>query len=639
MTLLFLIPLFLKGKEIPKPHFIETTSNLVDCIRPVARLELNANNVRARLSTNANFFSDDQYVFPKPLSGQPQVSAIYTAGLWMGGVDRARNIKVSASSYQAQGFDYFAGPLDLNGLTDTETCRNWDKLFSVNGDVVKKHYNDLQAANNAGIPYNCDDIPDEIKFWPSQGNPYWFAKFGWELPFQHLAPFWDDNTDGIYDPCAGDFPIVDLEGCQPKNGLEALSRIPTQHIFYIFNDNGGPQTLTRSGGTLMEIAVSSFAFGTNDEFNNMTFHQYKLMNKGNELLIDFHFGLYVDPDLGCYRDDFLGYDKNREMAYVYNQDELDGINNSTSCGSVNTYGNSIPMIGFDFHKNLAIGKRFKRNADNSIVRDNDGNVILENPDNNNSNIDTIIEAKIASFIHIENGSIGFPPPATTDPLRGREEGFYNYLRGFWSDGTPLTYGGTGYNPGSTDSVSFAFPDDPSNVSGWSMCNVPQMLDGDRKFMLSSEGFTVFPGMVTSALLGIIGVLDIKLPCPDLSPLRFADDKAQNFYDNCFQIVNSTSDYIKDSSPFKNTYLFPNPTLAANKILNIKNLPSNCIIKIIGTNGQILHQYNSEDSFLYGPQQDVSSFNIESNSFSSGLFIVQILENKTQKVKSYKWIVL
>lgn len=640
LTLLIIAWISLIGKENPKQVFYpQTQSNvLAECVRPVAQINLQANNVRARLLTNANYFSEGQYIFPKPATGQVPVSAIYTSSLWMGGLDRARNIKLSAGTYQSTGYDYFSGPLDLNGLTEAEICKNWDRLFSVNGDVIKKHFNDLQSAQNAGIPYNCDNIPDEIKYWPARGNPFWGEKYNFSLPDQSLAPFWDEDTDGFYNPCNGDFPILDIEKCEPHNAFEALNRVPTQHVFSIINDAGGPQTLSGINSTQMEIKVSSFAYNTNDELNNVTFHQYKFTFLGGELLTDFHLGMYVDPDLGCYLDDFVGYDKDKRMAYIYNQDALDGINGGTSCNGTTTYGNKIPMLGFDIHKNISIAKRFKRDSNGQVILDNAGNIILENPDHVNSQMDTVIEAQIGSFIHIENGGVGNPPPATTDPQRGREDEFYNYLRGFWSDGTPLTFGGTGYTPGSTDSVRYAFPDDPSDPTGWSMCNVSAMNGGDRKFMVSSESHTIIPGTITSMLLGIVGVLDIIHPCPDLATLRFADDKAQHLFDNCFELINSTED-VKEIDLFKDVYIYPNPTLLSNNILQIANLPTNTAVSIMSIKGQILHQFKEDDTVFYGPYQAVKSFEYATNSLSSGMYIIQILDKKTGTVKSLKWIVL
>lgn len=609
-----------------------------NCVRPVAKIELIANNVRAQLSTDAVNFYAANYIFPNPDLGQIPVSAIYSSSLWMGGLDRPGNINLSAGNYPAFGSDYYSGPLDLRGVTSSETCQNWDRLFSVTGDVIKKHFSDFQSARNTGIPYDCNKIPDEIKYWPAQGNPYWQEKYNWQLPDEPLAPFWDENFDGIYTPCDGDFPIIDIENCNFGHTLDVINRVPTQHVFYVFNDNGGPQTLSGPTSIQMDIRVSSFAYSTQDELNNTTFHQYKMVNKRSDSLKSFYVGLFVDPDLGCYFDDFVGFDHESNMAYVYNQDSIDGIDEIGSCNGNSTYGNEIPMLGFSLLHSTRIFKRFKRDSNGQFILDQDGNKILEEPTIDNCRIDTLVTAKTGSFMYLENAAVGSPHTATTDPLRGREEGYYNFLKGIWSDGTPLTFGGTGYTPGSTDIVKFAFPDDPSTPGGWSMCNVTEMEGGDKKFLLSSEGYTLYPGQNLSFLYGIVGVLDVEHPCPDLSTLRFATDKASELFYNCFNITSHTED-LNQKDIFSDVYLYPNPASHTNNILHIANLPQNTTVRIMSLNGLTIQQFTDNSSLFLAPYQTVKSFEYSLVSLQSGIYVVHIMDNETGKSKSFQWIVL
>ena len=76
----------------------------------------------------------------------------------------------------------------------------------------------------------------------------------------------------------------------------------------------------------------------------MTFQRYKLINRANEDLIDCYFAMWVDPDLGCYTDDYIGCDIERSLAYTYNEDALDGQNGTSCPTGVNTYGDDIPII-------------------------------------------------------------------------------------------------------------------------------------------------------------------------------------------------------------------------------------------------------------------------------------------------------
>jgi hypothetical protein len=60
-----------------------------------------------RVEMSGNYFT--------PASASTPVSAIYGAGVWMGGVDRAGSIKVSATTYSYDGSDFYTGPLDILG--------------------------------------------------------------------------------------------------------------------------------------------------------------------------------------------------------------------------------------------------------------------------------------------------------------------------------------------------------------------------------------------------------------------------------------------------------------------------------------------------------------------------------------------
>ncbi|MBL0025901.1 MAG: hypothetical protein IPO98_13280 [Saprospiraceae bacterium] len=513
----------------------EVTGWRAACVRPTKQIEMQVNNVRARLLTGGDIWSEAQYIVPKPAPGQLPVSALYAGGVWIGGVDRAGNIKLSGVTYRSEGYDFFAGPLDLNGTTEQVQCQNWDRFFTVKGINVRNHYNNIIRFKENNIEINCDSIPEDVKYWPGQGNPYWREKYNFSLPDQPLGAYWDDDQDGVYDPCNGDFPLIDIRGCEPDNILQAKELIPDEMVFWIYNDNGGPQSLSGPQSIQMEVQVQSFAYSTNDEINDMTFYRYKLINKANEDLVDCYFSMWIDPDLGCYQDDLIGCDVSRSMAYVYNQDAVDG-SNGTSCEGTNTYGTDIPILGMDYFRGPLGPKVFKRDANGKPILDADGKKILQEPKPFTGQQDTLVELGMTSFTYAENCGIGSPPPATCDPQRGRDNGFYNYIRGLWADGTPVTFGGTGYNPGSRDTIKFAFPDEPNKTTGWSMCTVQGLPFGDRRTMQATGPLLLQPGATNELIMGVVFVPDIDYPCPDITRLKFADDIAQALFDNCFDIT-------------------------------------------------------------------------------------------------------
>ncbi len=542
IIIICLLVSFVFNVEAKKPDNIDGNKNTSDvtswraaCVRPTKQIEMQVNNVRARLLTGGDIWSEAQYIVPKPAPGQLPVSALYAGGVWIGGVDRAGNVKLSGVTYRNQGYDFFAGPLDINGTTEQVQCQNWDRFFTVAGINVRNHYNNIIKAKENNKQIDPDSIPDDVKYWPGQGNPYWREKFTFNLPDQPLGAYWDDDQDGVYDPSNGDFPVIDIRGCEPDNIGEAKELIPDEMVFWIYNDNGGPQSLSGPQSIQMEVQVQSFAYSTNDEINDMTFYRYKLINKANEDLVDCYFSMWIDPDLGCYQDDLIGCDVSRSLAYVYNQDAIDG-SNGTACEGTNTYGTEIPILGMDYFRGPLGPKVFKRDANGKIILDANGNKILLEPKPFTGQQDTLVELGMTSFTYAENCGIGSPPPATCDPQRGRENGFYNYIRGLWADGTPVTFGGTGYNPGSRDTIRYAFPDDPNRPNGWSMCTVQGLPFGDRRTMQATGPLLLQPGATNELIMGAVFVPDIDYPCPDIARLKFADDIAQALFDNCFDIT-------------------------------------------------------------------------------------------------------
>jgi hypothetical protein len=516
---------------------LELRSN---CSPGVSEIDQQINNVRARLSTGGDVWwdrNDGLYIVPKPSEGQLPVSAIFAGGVWVGGIDRSGNKKLAGVTYRSltSNFDWYPGPLDEEGATKSEDCKSWDRMFTVYATDISIHNIAFENAKAAGTPYNCDSIPNNVKYWPGKGNPYWRERFDFNLPDQSLGAFWDENEDGIYDPCDGDFPNIEIRNCGPENRSKAKELVPDEMIFWIYNDNGGPHRLTAGSAIRMEVQVQAFGYTTNDEVNDMTFQRYKLINKANEDLVDCYFAMWVDPDLGCYTDDYVGCDVERSLAYIYNEDAVDGQVGATCPDGINTYGSNVPALGIDYFRGPRGPKVFVRNPQtNAIILDASGNPVLRDPIPQTGEIDTLVELGMTSFVYTNNAGINSPPQATTDP-QARDDEFYNNLRGLWKTGDPVTFGGSGFNPGSTDTVRYAFPSDPNNPTGWSMCtaNLP---NGDRRTLQSTGPLLLQPGATNELIIGVVFAPDLDYPCPDLSRLFNADDIAQALFNNCFDIT-------------------------------------------------------------------------------------------------------
>ncbi|MBT8190964.1 MAG: hypothetical protein KJO29_11095 [Bacteroidia bacterium] len=504
-----------------------------DCTAATAQVDMDINNVRARLLTGGDVWwdlQDGKYVVPAPPvgSGIPEVSSIFAGAVWLGGRDPSGNLKVAATDYRNGGqTDFYPGPLDpVTGLTDLVFCQRWDQFFQVDGTEADKAIRDYEQAVFDGVEYEPDSIPAGVKYWPGKGNPYFNEEYGFDLPDtgQGLGSFWDEDLDGEYDPVFGDFPIIDIRGCEPENRKQAKELVPDQMMFWIYNDAGGPHSLTQGTEIQMEVQVQAFAYATNDEINDMTFQRYKLINRAETDIRNTYFAMWVDPDLGCHLDDYSGCDIERSLAYTYNEDGLDGNNGCNCDGGVNTYCDEVPIIGTDYFRGPLGPKNFL------IIG---GDTILENPALGETDFDTIVELGMSSFIYYNNGGIGQNPQQTNDPSIADE--FYNYLQGSWRDGTPLTIGGSGFNPGSVDTTRFAFFDPPNDPTGWSMA-AEALAFGDRRTLQASGPFLLKPGAINELIIGAVWVPNVMHPNPDISKLQAADDIAQNLFDACFDII-------------------------------------------------------------------------------------------------------
>ena len=478
------------------------------CAGASDQIDIEINNVRARLLGAGDCwwnYDEGRYIVPKvdPASGQQEVSSIFAGSVWLGGVDPGQNLKLACQDYRYNGDDdFWPGPLDpIVGTTDEATCANWNRHFRVTGEDIRQHLKNLANGN-----LSPDAIPRNIKGWPAKGNEFFYSVWGFDLPYttQALAGFYDRDGDTDYEPLDGDYPSIEIRGCDQD-------RYPDEMIFWIYNDEGGgaPHAVTKGSTIQMEVQVQAFAYRTADELNDMTFQRYKLINRATERIDSTFFAMWVDADLGCTSDDFIGCDTALSLMYTYNQDATDG-DPGCSCpeGSPATYCNDVPILGVDYFR--------------GPLRP----VTL--PDGR----DTSVEIGMSSFMYYNNPSIGNPLPGTGDPDQPAE--YYNYLTGRWRDGTPLTYGGNGYQSGGPI-VKYAFPDPPNDPNGWSMCtaNLPK---GDRRTLQASGPFTLLPGAKNELIIGVPWVPDVEYPCPDLEQIFRADKLAQGLFDNCFDLL-------------------------------------------------------------------------------------------------------
>lgn len=499
--------------QVKKRVLLKTAAG---CDPATATIELDINNVRARLMTGGDMWwnqgtGNAAYEIPKGT----KKNSLFAGSVWVGGFTADKQLKVCAQTYRSQGNDYWPGPLYANPTgaytTDKATCSDWDRFWKVDRATINKF---RQLVRTGGNTQTAEF--DVIWQWPAQGNgvggnmnanSYKRATGTSGLPLsmedREYAPFVNNPNDPgnntlIYEPERGDFPgdptIGDLLG--------------DQYIWWVFNDRGNTKGQTKTESIGMEVQTGAFAFASKDFMNDATFYNYHLINHGTSDLDSTFMATWTDADLGYGFDDYIGCDTVRGLGILYNGDGFDGA------GEANSYGSNIPMVGVDFfrgpHKYIQIS------AD--------------------SVQDSVL--KMTAFTYFNNGS----DARIGDPTKGLE--FYNYMTGTSRNGSNFNrdYVAPGVPTnalGAGQDTRFVFTGEPDGTPGgdqWSEC-VCQNPAYDRRFIHSAGPFVLEPGAINDITIGAVWVSDVG-GCPNTSfkKIRLADDQAQALFDNNFKTI-------------------------------------------------------------------------------------------------------
>ena len=515
----------------------QNSTKAAQCTPPTTTTYLDLNNVRAMVHTAGNLWqvpnqNYSQYEIPKN-SG---IMALFTAALWLGGTDVNNQLKLAALRYR-EGQDYWTGPLSkVFAETTYENCSKYDKHFVTTQDLVREFNAWFQAgvddaANGTSTQnelFPGYKIPNIIKEWPahgdiSQGQDY------------YLAPFYDNNQDGTYNWLDGDYPWHDIEKSKECKVDRSVSLYGDINYWWVMNDKGNIHTETGADPIGMEIRAQAFSFSSNDEINNMTFYNYELINRGTQTLYNTYFGFFTDGALGDPYDDYVGCDVSRGLGYYYNGDNLDSDNSGYK-----GYGASPPAVGVDFFEGPyqdddGIDNAYGIGYNQALNGIGFGDGVIDNE-----------RFGMRRFLYYSNTTNG-ADPSQTDPITASD--YYSYLSGFWKDGSPFYYGGSGHiSDNQADPnmpCQFMFPGDTDPL-GWGTNGNPQApwtevssnnVPNDRRFVESAGPFILKPGAVNNITVGVVWArASSGDPFASVQKLQQADDKAQALFENCFKVL-------------------------------------------------------------------------------------------------------
>ena len=164
---------------------------------------LDINNVKTRINSGGDMWWDlpggtgSKYYIP----ANSAMTSLYAGSLWIAGVDVNDQLKCAALRFRQVGNDYYTGPLTVDGKAsiDDATCARWDKLFKITRAEVDEFLDDFADGTLD------NDIPSIIRNWPAHPT----AED--EGVAHYLAPFYDYDGDGEYDPTQGDYPYYDMD--------------------------------------------------------------------------------------------------------------------------------------------------------------------------------------------------------------------------------------------------------------------------------------------------------------------------------------------------------------------------------------------------------------------------------------------
>lgn len=550
---------------------------------------LDINNVKTRINAGGDMWWDlpsgtgSKYYIP----ANGAATSLFAGSLWIAGVDVNDQLKCAALRFRQIGNDYWTGPLTIDGSAaiDDVTCAQWDRIWKITRAEVDEflmHTDPVTGAFDASLAAEDGySIPKIIMEWPAHPDVVGGNVTGVS---QYMAPFFDNDGDGLYNPYAGDYPYYDINNdlCHTKistmeeelgqtiHGSILVDQVlkGDQTLWWVFNDKGNSHTESSGAQIGIEVRAQAFGFATNDEINNMTFYSYEIINRSTYELTGTYFSPWTDVDLGYGWDDYVGCDVSRGLGYGYNGTPVDGS------GQPEAYGSQPPALGVDFFQGPYMDSdgldnpkydsililngysvvpgttdtiwnytldHVEQRCDESINGVNFGNGIVDDE-----------RFGMRRFVYHDNSSSANGDPSTAPQ-------YYNMLRGIWKDGNKMKYGGNAYSGSDVvgPECDFMFPGNSDPLNWGTGCKAPNggynqngkywteetagNSPNDRRFMQSAGPFTLKPGAVNYITFGVPWARATSGgPMASVELLRVVDDKCQALFDNCFKVIDGPS---------------------------------------------------------------------------------------------------
>jgi len=298
----------------------------------------------------------------------------------------------------------------------------------------------------------------------------------------------------------------------------------------------------------------AFDCDVDSALEHTVFANIKYINRSNDTYTEAYLGLWSDLDIGFYEDDFIECDVMRNSFFGYNGVDIDpGADGSPGYGT-NLVAQSVTLLKGIKMDNDGLDNAFGVGENESVNGLNFGDGIADNE-----------YWGINHFIFHNNDGSPTGMPTTI-------QNYYDYLHSVWKDGTPVTYGGTGYHPADPDAIAarYVFPgvSDPFYY-GTGGIEVPEWTDfgagnppADRRGLASTGPFTLLPFDTAEVDLAFVFGRDYT-GSGNLAPIPIMKeriDSIRSYYLSgqtpCGSFAVSVNEIDKVASSFFSVY--PNP---------------------------------------------------------------------------------
>lgn len=338
-------------------------------------------------------------------------------------------------------------------------------IYRVRADWQNLTVNDPEVIQDAAELNNVD--PSQVTPAMAQAvlDDYQWAWNNW--PADLGAPFYDLNSNGVYEPASGETP-----------GLQNADQV----IWFVFNDLDPALTNEFFGCQPigLEVQATIWGYKTNGVPGQAIYQRYRLINKSGFPVDSMFIGAkWADPDVGTYTDDLAGCDSLLDLGFCYNGYLIDSEFQAfglppAAIGYALLQGPLIPSPGdtawFDFRK----------------IPDHKNRPMTASP---------------------------YRPTVTSiDPIFGEYEyalAHYNLLNGYLGIGdtlnpSPFTHGA---GPHAGQPTKFPVNGDPVTGIGDVDGQEANLPPGDRRLMVCSGPFSMQNGDTQEVVFAVVGGID------------------------------------------------------------------------------------------------------------------------------------